>query len=236
MSRGRPPHPELLTPREQEVLDLLREGLTNQEIAGRLGISRAGAAYHVGEILSKLDVSTRRDAAALEPKLVRRRVWGLAGLGGFLSKAPTGSIMKLSGIAAIAGGIGLVVLLAIGAGITKLRSDASADLDCVTGEAAVNDVGAGGEENLRQEFLSTIGEAEAFLCVDLPSIDLPSPWRKRNFITAVRSNSLAQFEPGEWTADEDPGIHLSTECPRRYCCDVCAIARDLLIRGMREAR
>ena len=53
-----------LTPREREVFDLLRLGLTNEEIAERLGISLDGAKYHVSQILSKLGVSTREDAAA----------------------------------------------------------------------------------------------------------------------------------------------------------------------------
>jgi DNA-binding CsgD family transcriptional regulator len=62
--RGRPRHPELLTPREQEVLALLREGLTNPQIAERLGIGLEGVKYHVSEILSKLHVSTREEAAS----------------------------------------------------------------------------------------------------------------------------------------------------------------------------
>ncbi len=45
--RGRPPYPDLLTPREQEVLAFLREGLSNEQIAQRLGVSVAGAKYHV---------------------------------------------------------------------------------------------------------------------------------------------------------------------------------------------
>jgi Tol biopolymer transport system component/DNA-binding CsgD family transcriptional regulator len=61
--RGRPPYPDVLTPREQEVLALIREGLTNEQIGARLGISEHGAKYHVAEILSKLGVSSRQEAA-----------------------------------------------------------------------------------------------------------------------------------------------------------------------------
>ena len=66
--RGRPPHPDLLTPREQEVLALLREGLTNSEIADRLGITRETAKHHVSEVISKLNVTTREEAAAWTPE------------------------------------------------------------------------------------------------------------------------------------------------------------------------
>ncbi len=66
--RGRPPHPDILTPREWEVLALLREGLSDQAIAGRLGISLDGAKYHVREILSKLGVASRLEAATWQPE------------------------------------------------------------------------------------------------------------------------------------------------------------------------
>lgn len=65
--RGRPPHPDILTPREWEVLALLREGLSDQAIGDRLGISLDGAKYHVREILSKLGVSSRQEAAVWQP-------------------------------------------------------------------------------------------------------------------------------------------------------------------------
>ena len=42
-TRGRPRYPDTLTPRQQEVLALVREGLTNEEIAQRLGITLDGA-------------------------------------------------------------------------------------------------------------------------------------------------------------------------------------------------
>src|SRR6266545_6265925 len=72
--RGRRPHPDILTPREWEVLDLLRQRLTNEQIAERLGITLDGAKYHVSEILSKLGVGTREDAAAWE-SFERVRWW-----------------------------------------------------------------------------------------------------------------------------------------------------------------
>src|SRR3972149_349968 len=70
--RGRPPHADILTPREWEVLALLRGGLTNEQIAARLDISLATAKDHVSEILSKLGVATREEAAAWQEP---RRPW-----------------------------------------------------------------------------------------------------------------------------------------------------------------
>jgi NarL family two-component system response regulator LiaR len=54
-----------LTPREQEVLALLVEGLTNPEIAERLVVSRSTAKAHVSNILSKMGVSNRAEAISL---------------------------------------------------------------------------------------------------------------------------------------------------------------------------
>lgn len=56
--------PADLTPREREVLALVGEGLTNQEIADRLFIEIGTVKNHVHNILQKLDVSSREDAAA----------------------------------------------------------------------------------------------------------------------------------------------------------------------------
>lgn len=58
-------HDYNLTPREVEVLKLLTEGMSNNDIADRLIVSRATVKFHISTILSKLNVSTRTEAAIL---------------------------------------------------------------------------------------------------------------------------------------------------------------------------
>jgi DNA-binding CsgD family transcriptional regulator len=53
-----------LTPRERDVIALLAEGLSNKEIANRLGISPDTAKFHVGRVIDKLDATGRTDAVA----------------------------------------------------------------------------------------------------------------------------------------------------------------------------
>jgi two-component system, NarL family, response regulator LiaR len=59
------PQAEALTAREQEVLKLMADGLTNADIADRLVIGVATVKTHVSSIISKLGVSTRTEATAL---------------------------------------------------------------------------------------------------------------------------------------------------------------------------
>jgi DNA-binding NarL/FixJ family response regulator len=54
-----------LTAREREVLELVADGRSNGQIADALFISRKTASVHVSNILAKLGVSTRGEAAAV---------------------------------------------------------------------------------------------------------------------------------------------------------------------------
>jgi len=51
-----------LTPRELEVLKLIAQGMSNDEIAGRLFLSEATVKTHINRLLSKLEVRDRAQA------------------------------------------------------------------------------------------------------------------------------------------------------------------------------
>jgi DNA-binding CsgD family transcriptional regulator/predicted enzyme related to lactoylglutathione lyase len=55
-SRGRPPHPDLLTPAEWQVLDWMRHGVSRAEIARRRGTTVDAVKYHLANISDKLGV------------------------------------------------------------------------------------------------------------------------------------------------------------------------------------
>lgn len=59
---------EPLTPREQEILAIVAQGRSNNEIARQLFISAKTVSVHVSNILAKLDASGRTEAAALARK------------------------------------------------------------------------------------------------------------------------------------------------------------------------
>ena len=64
-----PPKPgRNLTKRERQVLALLTEGLSNNQIAERLVVSRSTARFHVSNILSKLGATNRAEAVAIAVK------------------------------------------------------------------------------------------------------------------------------------------------------------------------
>jgi len=75
LSSASTPEPELregfesLTPREKEVLQLLGEGASNKEIAQKLYLSEGTVKNHVTNVLGRLDLRDRTQAALLAVKL-----------------------------------------------------------------------------------------------------------------------------------------------------------------------
>jgi DNA-binding NarL/FixJ family response regulator len=55
---------ESLTEREREILKLLSDGLNNADIAKAIGLTSKTVSYHITNILEKLEVHSRQEAAA----------------------------------------------------------------------------------------------------------------------------------------------------------------------------
>ena len=102
--RGRPPYPDILTPAEQRMLEELRKGGTNAEIAVRLGVSPDAVKYHISNMLGKLDLADRHALAAWRPGRERRR-W--LGIGVPASLAVVGRPLLWGGV-----GLGVIAVVA----------------------------------------------------------------------------------------------------------------------------
>ena len=59
----------LFTPREQDVLKLLAEGLPNKGVASRLEVSEHTVKFHVNSIMGKLNAQSRTEAVTLATRL-----------------------------------------------------------------------------------------------------------------------------------------------------------------------
>jgi DNA-binding CsgD family transcriptional regulator/catechol 2,3-dioxygenase-like lactoylglutathione lyase family enzyme len=58
-TRGRPRHPDQLTPAEWAVVDAVRHGMSNREIARRRGISLDAVKFHLRNAVGKLGLAGR---------------------------------------------------------------------------------------------------------------------------------------------------------------------------------
>lgn len=59
--RGRPPHADVLTPAEWRVVEAVRHGLSNPQIARRQGVSLDAVKFHVANALLKLGLASRAE-------------------------------------------------------------------------------------------------------------------------------------------------------------------------------
>ncbi len=79
------PPPNPLSAREQEVLELMAEGIGNRDIAGRLFVSEKTVKNHVTSIFRKLDVSDRTQAVV---QAVKRNMVAIGGSQSVISNQP----------------------------------------------------------------------------------------------------------------------------------------------------
>lgn len=61
MGRGRPRHPDQLTPAEWRVVNAVRHGLSNGQIRRRFGVSLDAVKYHVANAIGKLGLTTKAE-------------------------------------------------------------------------------------------------------------------------------------------------------------------------------
>jgi DNA-binding CsgD family transcriptional regulator len=120
-TQGRPPHPDVLTPAEWRVLEELRRGRSNPEIARELGISLNTVKTHVSSMLGKLGLAHRHELAAWrgEPAAVRdaRREGVRPGSAADAVRAHWRRLVLALGVTGAAlGGVALLLLAMQGAG------------------------------------------------------------------------------------------------------------------------
>jgi DNA-binding CsgD family transcriptional regulator len=111
----------VLTPREWEVLVLVREGLTNEQIAERLGVSLSTAKFHVSEIMGKLGVESRGKAAAWDGR-PRRSRGAFGPLFGLARRVAGGGAAKTAAVGAVVLALLALLALAIGVALMQARS------------------------------------------------------------------------------------------------------------------
>jgi DNA-binding CsgD family transcriptional regulator len=144
-----------LSPRQREVLDLIARGKTNAEIANRLGISLDGAKWHVREILGKLDLESREEAAFYW----QRYNAPMARLGRAMSALTFGgSTLK----AIVVGGTSMLVIAVTAAALITLYSQGDSGTSAAPGletpVAQTPTAEPAGEQGFRQ-FAATLDAA-----------------------------------------------------------------------------
>ena len=210
-NRGRPPHPDVLTPAEWNVLRHLREGLTNAEIAVRLGISPDGVKYHVSNMLAKSGAPDRHALAEWEPRSPGPRRFGLAGV--------------LAGLG-VAGGVVAVAFVGVVA-VSLLKSDT--DSEAIPDVAATRKVESFVMERtvLFVPSLAGIPSSAGDISLD-ERVTFQAPERERTeqrLGNRVHIEIVAGMRMLGW--DEGDGLALSVEFPSGVQQPSWPIARTL---------
>ena len=197
--RGRPRTPDILTPREWEVLALLRRGLSNREIADEMGISLAGAKFHVSEIISKLGVSSRDEAVGWDEARQSSRWVGLPLLGRLKRLWPRSLVLKLAVMGAFVmalGGLGAVAAVLVWSNSNDASGSATAS---VSPTPIVCHSGATCAETPVQYATLELAVAVASFKPLLPS-NIPSTFKQTTVVASQRdfSNPYVPQVHNDW--------------------------------------
>ena len=111
--RGRPRHPDILTPAEWRVLDELRAGGTNVEIAVRLGVSPDAVKFHISNMLAKLGLEDRQQLASWDRDPERGRLRALLAIPVALGSLARPLVWLGAGTAVLAGAAAIAVVLVV---------------------------------------------------------------------------------------------------------------------------
>lgn len=120
---------EPLTARQRQVLELIARGYTNGQIANELGITLDGAKWHVREILTKLGVEHREQAA----DWYQRRRSPVRQLQGAVRALFAPAVLKFAG-----GAAGAIAVLALAILAVAVFAGSNAETPPASGETAVS--------------------------------------------------------------------------------------------------
>ncbi len=203
-------HPDLdqlLTSRQRGVLELLRLGLTNAEIAERTKLSTAGVRYHITEIINKLGVRNRYEAAAWP----ERPPWwatALAPMALFWRKVGAALPVQPSSIATVLSG-GLFAAALGGLGLVAFVFDAgNGDADATNVAGTTPTVGVPADNS---DWLSPLPEQEpTHRATETPPAAVPTPPREPQTTSNSVDEYVATPPPPAATATPLSGVPTAT--------------------------
>lgn len=93
-ARGRPADPDILTPAEWQVVDAVRHGLTNRQIARLRNVSLDAIKYHVSNALTKLGLTRRVQLRQWPGTALRSPIYNRKEKGKKMTFGPVGQIAR----------------------------------------------------------------------------------------------------------------------------------------------
>lgn len=208
--RGRPPHPEILTPSEQRVLELIRQGKTNSEIAYELSISIPGVKWHVSNMLGKLGLADRHELAAWDGRMTGAAAGHSSG--------------KRAGTAGVAGWLGWKAAVGAGAGLAVAGIVVAAALSHSSAESPAAVIATPAPPQPPALFTASVDFADALSTKVRLELQLASPPTTEYMLSI--ENGFAIYADGDRSRDYAPTMRLLEGGPNTGNSGIFAIEFD----------